>query len=163
MKVIFLDIDGVLNGHEYDPKAESCLIKKECIDNLSKVLTFVDVYIVISSAWRYMISRNAMSISGFEYMLRTHGLAGIKGRIIGITREDRDQCSQTERGVEIEEWLQAHPDVTSYLVIDDNDFGISTKSHPFLKTDEKTGLTIADADKAIQMLRSPVTKRKGVK
>ena len=91
MKVIFLDIDGVLNGHEYDPNAESCLIKQECITNLSKILTNSNVSVVVSSAWRYMISRKAMSISGFEYMLRTHGLAGIKGRIIGITREDRDQ------------------------------------------------------------------------
>jgi hypothetical protein len=159
MRILFLDIDGVLNGHDYDPLAESCTIRTHCITNLSKILTQTDVKVVISSAWRYMISRGAMTLRGFEYLLRTHRLAGIQNRIIGITREDLDQTSKTERGLEIEEWLRDHPEVTHYLVIDDMDYGISIRGHPFLQTDGTVGLTEADADKAIMMLRGPLTQR----
>ena len=149
MKIIFLDIDGCLNGHEYDDLAQSCLIRKDCVTNFRKLLEQTSAKIVISSAWRYMVSRGAMTLKGFEYLLRTHGL-NVTDRIIGITREDIDQTDKAERGQEISDWLKDHPEVTKYVVIDDNDFGLS--KHPFVQTDGTKGITGEDVAKILTIL-----------
>lgn len=146
--ILFLDIDGVLNGHEYDPQAESCLIKKECIDNLSKILTETSAKVVISSA-RYMVTRGAMTLQGFEYLLRTHGLHNITSRIIGTTREDLNQTDPLERPKQIQEWLESHPEVITYVILDDLDLG-PIKNH--IRTDGKIGLTLENVNCAIEIL-----------
>ena len=33
--ILFLDIDGVLNGHDYDEKAASCSIRPGCVAHLN--------------------------------------------------------------------------------------------------------------------------------
>lgn len=38
MKVLFLDVDGVLNGHEWDDEAKSCNIRRECVKHLNRVV-----------------------------------------------------------------------------------------------------------------------------
>jgi len=74
MKVIFLDIDGVLNGHEFCEHAKSCGINPECVCELNRIIAATDAKIVLSSAWRYMVHGGALTLKGFEYMLRTHGV-----------------------------------------------------------------------------------------
>lgn len=155
MDVLFLDIDGVLNGHDYSPDAESSTIRKECVVNLSRILTQSDCKVVIISAWRYMILGEAMTIKGFEYMLRTHGLAGIKDRIVGITRKDYESGqveNSTERADQITEWLGEHKEVSNYVVLDDLDLGHSL-FHPFVQTDGKVGLTAQDVEKVLHIFK----------
>ena len=50
MKVIFLDIDGVLNGHDWDEPAQSCRIRYQCIQAFNAILAQCDPKIVLSSA-----------------------------------------------------------------------------------------------------------------
>jgi hypothetical protein len=38
MSVLFLDIDGVLNDHAYDERAESTTLLRPCVDRLNRVL-----------------------------------------------------------------------------------------------------------------------------
>lgn len=52
--VLFLDIDGVLNGHEYDREAESSTLHPDCVARLNRVLADSECSVVLSSAWRYM-------------------------------------------------------------------------------------------------------------
>lgn len=54
-KVLFLDIDGVLNAHFFDVDAQSSHIKPKCVERLNRVLKATRCALVISSAWRYMI------------------------------------------------------------------------------------------------------------
>lgn len=149
MKILFLDIDGVLNGHDYDPQAESCTLRRSCIDQLSRILMQTDAHVVISSAWRYMILGGAITLKGFEYLLRTHGLANIQNKIIGITREDVTQAPD-ERRLQILEWLSSYPEVTHYAILDDIDFNFS--GLPFVKTASEIGLTAVEADQVIEIL-----------
>lgn len=149
-KVLFLDIDGVLNGHDWDADARSCTIRRDCVDRLNRVMEATDCRVVLSSAWRYMILGGAMTLSGFGYMLRTHG-ARVADRLIGHTRADVAP-NVTDRGAQIREWLDAHPDVASHLAIDDEDFGITAAGVQLLPTDGKVGMTDEDADRAVRML-----------
>jgi hypothetical protein len=157
--IIFLDIDGVLNGHEFLIDAKSCKIDSECIHRLNRILRETDARIVLSSAWRYMIHGHAMTLEGFHYMLRTHGLLGsLNGTdrlIIDLTCRD---CDIPERPDQIRAWLanKGHGSDQRYIVIDDleADWG----DLRIVQTDGAIGLTDADADRAIAMLAEPETE-----
>lgn len=189
-KILFLDVDGVLNGHDFHDGARSNTIRRSCIDALSLILTETGCNVVLSSAWRYMLLCKAMKPHGFEYLLRTHGLCGIAGKVLGTTCADEDcthcgarfrrrygvfrrvngkprlkanfdneghfRCGVCEksstRGHQIGHWLTNHGPVLSYVVLDDEDYGITEAGHPLVKTDGTTGLTLDDARRAMEVL-----------
>src|SRR5208283_4739445 len=107
MKILFLDIDGVLNsyntrnfGEELSPtpcKNLNLLLEKE-----------PDLKIVISSSWR---------IWGIDYMEKVFSKNGIKSacKIIDITGNENGI-----RGHQIQCWLDRNPGVTNFVIIDDS-------------------------------------------
>jgi hypothetical protein len=159
MKIIFLDIDGVLNGHEWFPGSQSTGIKKESVDQLNRILKDTEAKLVISSAWRYLIHNGAMNKRGFEIMLRTHGLIVHEVYDVTIKDEDtpgynKDDMSQWIRGEQIKIWLQKHPEIETFVVLDDIEIKIPEIEGRFIKTKEKIGLTKIEADQAIKILNS---------
>lgn len=184
MRLIFLDIDGVLNGHHYKRDAQSCNILSPCVRQLNRIIRATEAKIVLSSAWRYMIHGKAMTLAGFGYMLRTHGMIGAGKTIIDTTIRDEicplclhnhrsygkiARCQVTgtpicrkcrsfmTRGRQISHWLSrarssGEYDVRSYVVLDDEDYGISEELHPFVQTNAACGLTAGKATRAIQLL-----------
>jgi hypothetical protein len=87
LKLLFLDIDGVLNAREeLDPDVNCGTFHRDKVDRLNRVLRKTGAKIVVSSAWRYLINRAEMTIEGFDWLLRSHGV--IAGRLHGITRKD---------------------------------------------------------------------------
>ncbi len=147
--LIFLDIDGVLNGHDWCEEAKSCLFRAECISNFNQILVKCEPVVVLSSAWRYMIIGEATTLTGFEYMLRTHGVSE-KLRLVGFTPSDEEIPT---RGEQVSAWLKEHTVTVPYVVIDDLDLGIRAAGHPFVQTDGKLGLTEADVQSVISLLK----------
>ena len=145
--LIFLDIDGVLNGHQFDKKSQSNLIDIESVGWLNRIILHTDAKIVLSSAWRYMVLGGAMTLQGFEYMLRTHGVHCVD-RLIGHTCSDEEIG---ERGGQITHWRYANGHKGRYAVIDDMDLNISGV-HPFVRTDGEVGLTFRDMRLAVGIL-----------
>jgi hypothetical protein len=155
MKVLFLDVDGVLNRHDCDKVANCNPIHRNLVERLNWVLLTTGAKVVLSSAWRYMVHRGELNMSGLDWLLRSHGLA--QDRLIGITKRDTmisrmtgfngDPASwpaENERGQQITDWLiYNNPEV--YAVVDDLDLGISAAGHPFVQTDGSVGLTWEDA------------------
>ena len=155
MKILFLDLDGVANGHERHANGY-CGTKPECVAQLNRVIAATDCKLVISSAWRYLVVNESMTLLGLENLLLTHGL-DCKGRVAGLTREDRSLSDKHERGKQVREWINSYLSfnlrLDRYAVVDDDDeLGIPEAGHPFVKTDGKVGLTEADADKLIALL-----------
>lgn len=146
MKLIFLDIDGVLNRHCYNETSMSNSIDADCVVRLNRILIETDARIVLSSAWRYMLIGRAMSLTGFDYLMRTHGI--VANRLVGRTPADEEV---TERGWQIHQWRKDNDHRGKYVVIDDMDLHISPL-HPFVRVQGDVGLTDTDADKAIQIL-----------
>ncbi len=168
MKVLFLDIDGVLNAHEWDDEAKSCHIRRECVKHLNRVIVATNCKIVLSSAWRYIVLGGSMTWTGFEYMLRTHGLIGEADRrvIVGHTRADDPSVIDPanlppdERARQIKDWLawrnEYSPVVSAFAAVDDLDLGFAAHGIPFVQTDGTRGLTGADAERLIDLLgRAP--------
>lgn len=169
MKVLFLDIDGVLNGHEWDDEAKSCNIRRECVKHLNRVVRETGCRIVLSSAWRYIVIGDDMTLKGFGYMLRTHGLladCASRNLIVGHTRADDPSCDPAdlkidERAVQIREWLaewqrlgRAVVPVAAYAAVDDEEQGFALHGIPAVITDGKLGMTAADADRLIEILNA---------
>lgn len=139
MKIIFLDIDGVLNNCK-PLKNGYCAFTPECVEIFNKfLLENPNINIVLSSSWRYMILKGAMSLKGFEYLLITHGFEymAINDKIIGVTCLDEEIAT---REGQILDYVGKHPEITQWAVIDDMDLEIEKK----VKTDRNTGITNID-------------------
>lgn len=161
MKVIFLDIDGVLNSTKSIKKNKSTDYGRfydnpsmESIRALNQIIAKTGAVCVISSVWRL----------GCDWMniWRILDLCGFDGEIIGST-----PINNKGRGSEIAQWLidEASGDnltvtrneirpVESYVIIDDDVFDITEKGQKkhIIKTDSEVGLTGKDAEKAIKIL-----------
>ena len=129
-KVLFLDIDGVLNpkwwyrkkhvdiyGGAFDPKA---------VANLAQIIEKTGAEIVISSSWK------ELGLSKLRNMWKERKLPG---KIVDVTPDymtdemllnadlnDTDIDHLYIRGSEIKGWLKMHgADVSHYVIIDDMD------------------------------------------
>jgi hypothetical protein len=143
-KVVFLDFDGCMNNHSFSEDAQSSSISPACVHRLNKILIETGAKVVLSSAWRYMIINKAMTIKGFDYMLRTHGV--LSGRLIGHTKADE---AISDRGWQIQDWIDENNHFGPYVVIDDMDMG---SMHPSVLCDGSVGLTDEDVERAISIL-----------
>jgi len=122
MKLLFLDIDGVLNDHTRYSSGY-CGTGARQVNHLNDLLQEVpDLQLVISSAWRYLILNGAMTLKGFEALLLTHGVNAY-GRIHGHT--DADETTTPEerltfggRAELIRRYVDQH-DPDGWAVVDD--------------------------------------------
>lgn len=147
MKIIFLDIDGVLNNHSRYGNG-SCGINGIMMARLNVLLEDPNVRIVLSGAWRYMIIGGAMTIKGFNLMMMTHGLSAQV--IIDLTIAD--EMIIKDRADQIKCWLAAHNNygITHYVVLDDLDLKVDN----FVKVDGNVGLSPANINRALELLRN---------
>lgn len=177
--LVFLDIDGVLNTHEFDSEVMCGQIHKDKVERLNRILRATGANIVLSSAWRYLIHRGEMNLMGMEWLFRSHGI--LADRLIGITRPDTmvrevyrgdpgtwPLCN--ERGKQISDWLIANPGWGSkYVVIDDGgkdrstgewtDLGIRSECHPVVFTVGCIGIMDDDVTDTIEILRNGGRRR----
>lgn len=181
MRLLFLDIDGVLNAHEpLDPEVMCGQIHKDKVMLLNDVLRQTGAFLAVSSAWRYIVHRGEMNLKGFEWLLRSHGIH-CNNRFIGITRTDTHRVvthwdgrieswvQDNERGQQIADFMKGNghlnelgiehysPEnklgpIEAYAVVDDLDLGISDCGHPFVQTDGAVGLRIEEAQQLVKLL-----------
>lgn len=125
-RVIFLDIDGVLNSSS---KPES--LDPEVIRLLREVVERHRAEIVISSTWRILPSwlgviRNRIAQAGWE-----------NPPIIDRTPTSPDFRN---RGEEIQAWLNDHP-TESFIILDDDTDMLVSQLPNFVQCNSRTGLT----------------------
>ena len=165
MRVIFLDFDGVLNSaasfyyenrrRKKDKRitiATRHTLDHVCCSNFQYILDQCpDVKIVISSTWRVV-----HKLGWLRKRLKTYGVDGSK--VIGKT----PQSFSGWRSREISEWLEDHPEVTEYIVIDDNSLGGTVHDHRFVKTKWDTGLTLQRVYDAMKLFGVELNYRTGI-
>lgn len=132
MKVIFLDIDGVLNnigllyhyGFDY--------IDHDMTRLFVNIVRRTGAKVVLSSSWR--LDQRSSEI--VEKILAQYGLELL---------DKTPRLEGSPRSEEISSWLEDHPGVRKYAILDDNtDAGIGMEDN-FFQTDPENGL---DADTA---------------
>jgi HAD domain in Swiss Army Knife RNA repair proteins len=106
MKVLFLDVDGVLNSadwfHKLDPKVKGAIheLDPKAVKRVQHVLEVTGAVIVLSSTWRKIPNLTAA---------------------IGLPIYDVTPVHDSgHRGTEIRMWLNAHPDIETFAIIDDD-------------------------------------------
>jgi hypothetical protein len=125
MKVIFLDIDGVLNcAKTSNPRKLPYIVDKKLLARLKRLLERTGAKVVLSSTWRYDPA----------------GIFSAKHWGIPFIDVIPDRPKRPRRD-EILEWLSKHPRVKRYAVIDDEDDELDDL--PLFQPSASTGLTRA--------------------
>lgn len=158
MKVVFLDIDGVLNterfiniqkkelGGIYD-RTMNLNFDPICMKNLKKIIELTGTKIVISSTWRKSKESNGIHWKAILQNFRQYKID--ENVIIGIT----PFIDFGTRGEEIKEWINEHK-VEKFAIIDDLDnekVDNISKNHLIL-CNSYWGIRDNDVEKVIEIL-----------
>ena len=156
MKLIFLDIDGVLNNSETAARAPSgnTGIEDKLVQKLAHIVGETDAKIILTSDWKIEWEEFEFCCSeDAKYLNRKLKKQGIK--ITSKTYDEHVYDTYFEdRGKGIHKFLKKIQNLETYVVIDDHtfsDFDEEIRAHLVL-TDYSKGLTDEDAEKAIRLL-----------
>jgi HAD domain in Swiss Army Knife RNA repair proteins len=145
MKIIFLDIDGVLNSKKTpNPRKFPYVVDPKLLRLLVGLIEKTDAKIVLSSTWRL----DPIAIMAAKYW-------GVPVFDLCPDMPDRP------RRDEITEWIAAHSDVTRFAVIDDEDDELDHL--PLFQPFPQTGLDAEVVDRVSMYLNgsSDQTMRRG--
>lgn len=143
MKVLFLDIDGVLNsqrscvafgGYPFQVDKHRGMFDEVAVQLIAGIVRTSGAKVVLSSSWRH----------GTEWV-------GI-GPALEMPIIDRTPSFTGERGREIQHWLNAHPEVESYAIVDDDGDMLPEQTPFFVHTSGFEGFTWKDAQKLCSLL-----------
>jgi len=123
MKVIFLDIDGVLNCKKTpNPRQLPYVVDPRLLRKLNRLLDRTGAKVVLTSSWR-------IDPAGV-FAAKHWGVPFI---------DTAPDMPKSPRCREVLTWLKRHPKVTRYAVIDDEDDGLDEL--PLFQPSAATGLT----------------------
>ena len=150
MKVIFLDIDGVLNSEETVKKGIRSDRGYIGIDPFltaifNRIIFATDAKIVLSSTWRKLdTSRDEVRRRVMDF--------------IDVTPDTflMGESAWSERGDEIQAWLDHHPEVEKYAIIDDDNRAMEQHGDNYFQTFWNEGLTEGIAATIIQHLNNEI-------
>lgn len=139
MKIIFLDIDGVLNcASTTECWGDVVGIDSDKVAILNQIIAETGAKIVLSSSWRIDQDwRAALEDAG----LPLHHIIGVTGRVASRNRDE-----------EIAQWRSAHGVIDNFVILDDDAEMISDMTH--FKTMREEGLTLEIANRVIHYLNS---------
>ena len=161
-KVIFLDIDGVLNRDDGGAK-----IEEEFVKRLAHIVEETEAEIILSSSWRGMYKHHVNPNSNYKNenvgllleMFERYSL------VISGTTPDLSSGSYA-RPLEIRVWLEAQKELERFVILDDEtfwqwnwlgDYFVCT-THRNANGRYGCGMTDEDAEKAIEILNRPLVK-----
>jgi hypothetical protein len=168
MKVLFLDFDGVLNSHQsavfwhskrdqtkwetemysdWGGSLKEYIAHEFCPIALSN-MDFLcsrnpDLKVVVSSTWR--IGETVDSLKKILYPAKH-----VANAIIDVTPH-----FSRHRGEEIQRWLDEHPEVTNYVIVDDDRDMLDSQKEHFVNTSELHGFQYGDVHWAEAALKRP--------
>lgn len=161
MKVIFLDVDGVLNSekgykeHINKNGFNGVLVYAEVEDRplklLKEIVDKTSAKIVVSSSWRIGCER-----SGRESVFGNKLYEKLEKRLKDYGMEIHDITPSlgigTQRGDEIREWLSKN-EVKNFVILDDDcDMCEYADTENFIQTTYQHGLTEKLKNRAIEVL-----------
>jgi hypothetical protein len=143
-KIIFLDIDGVMNSEKSTRQLGTRYrFAKSNVAALNEILRQTDARLIITSSWR-----EGLMLSEIVGHLERDGV--LAGRVAGKTR-----FLQKARGLEIDGWLRSVPyAVFSFVILDDRD-DMEMHRARLVQINPQIGLGMTEAQRAIELLATP--------
>ena len=158
MKIIFLDVDGVLNcRHTEESIAGFVFVSEDKILLLKEIIDRTGAQVVLSSTWRWgwaYKERNPNSTSN-DVML----FEALQERLAEFGIELMDYTPELGmRSWEINDWLDKHQGegIESYVVLDDRADELYDHEEQLVETDLEYGLTQEDVEQAVNILNGGV-------
>ena len=161
-KIVFLDIDGVLNNttdsQRHDCNSESkrknsLFYSKRCVALLNELTEQTGAGIVVSSTWRIGETDATM-----ETVLR--GM-GIEGKYLGMTGLEALKEEYILRGNEILSWIKRNESLCgeyykfrSYVILDDDSDMLLWQKDNYVNCDPTIGMTERTVFKAKAILNN---------
>jgi hypothetical protein len=150
MKVLFLDIDGVCNSRAYLYRMRATKggkyrmwldIDPQAAQLVKRIIKETNCAVVLSSTWRlYPEARETVRKHVCRFIDCTKDMqAGSKRGVV-------------ERGLEVQDWLERHPAVTQYAILDDDSDFLPFQWH--FKTSFNEGITPEIAEAVISHLNA---------
>lgn len=169
MKVIFLDFDGVLNSTETWRKRGKGLalggpregltgglrgLDPDHVGPLNQIVQESGAKIVISSSWR--LDKKLDDMDKLDELRLYLKQAGAECDVIGMTSSGafdpvRGIGNSSIRGYQIQEWLNDHPEVTHFVILDDSDDMVHLLPK-LVQTNDRTGLERRHISEALHHL-----------
>lgn len=138
VKIIFLDIDGVLNTHKSVGRLGFDFIDHILVALVARIIEETQAKIVLSSTWRIdEKDRTTVANALAEYGLEIHDLTPV--------------MYQEQRRVEIQAWLDQNH-VERFAILDDDP--AAEIQGNFFRTNENLGLTVKIAEEVIRHLNA---------
>lgn len=150
MKVLFLDVDGVLNHRAcFKPSRGGAPLCPDAVQRLQHLVRRTGCKVVLSSTWRVLEHHTAKlrADGGFpephdDWRTVDNPVAMQNGIIV----------DPYHRGGEIAEWLSRHPEVTRYAIVDDDGDMLPDQRPHFVQTSFETGLLDEHCERLAQIL-----------
>ncbi|AUR85902.1 hypothetical protein NVP1081O_167 [Vibrio phage 1.081.O._10N.286.52.C2] len=157
MKIIFLDIDGVLNNAMDIDEHQDVMLNGEyygfysprCVDRLNSLTEKTGASIVLGSVWR-----SGLTIDEINELFTN---MGINAKCIGKTDELHQRWAF--RGNEIHKWMidnkeliGSYYDFRSYVILDDDTDMLMWHNNNYVNCDPEIGMTDRTVSKAQAIL-----------
>lgn len=145
-RVLFLDIDGVLNSRECWGRLRGSRhkIDREKVAILNEVVAKTECRVTVSSTWRMDVRCRSI--------LRDYGFRGRFSRDWRTDWQRRYHEPNLVRGDEIADWLSRNP-VESYAIIDDDSDMLPEQMPRFVQTTVEMGLQPEHAERLVALLK----------
>ena len=179
MKVIFLDVDGVIRHDLYKGTKEDHGIDPEKLKLLKEIIDKTEAKIVLSSTWRRGIDQtgkihNKESYYILEKVLKNHDIEIFSEipRPVNIGDNPKNSISlgelakietnDNDRARYIAMWLRLYPEVESFVILDDfGGWGKYNLEEYVVKTSQYNGgLQKEHVEEAVNMLNNPKVKKR---
>lgn len=119
MKVIFLDVDGVINCVRSKSRCMDCVgMDTDKLRRLQEIVNKTDAKIVLTTTWKehYEVGAYKQYETFAKYMNNRFRKFGLQ--VIDKVRDKR----WSDRGEAILKWLDEHPETNQWLILDDQRF-----------------------------------------
>lgn len=139
--VLFLDIDGVLNcpdtWRRNDGQRGTFRLCPDRIARLVRLLEEVDARVVLSSTWRKFVDHR-------EYLDKCAPSVTFRFLKDWRTTQLMPVSTGNTRGREIKEYLDRHPEITTYAIVNDDSDMLPSQRPYFVQTNHQDGLLDKD-------------------
>ena len=163
-RVLFLDIDGVLNSNFWNDShqreiSDGTLIDEEKVKILASLVKRTNAEIILHSGWRIWFDAELKPLRTEAKRLidifAKEGLS-IEGVTPDLTTEEirRSKKLSLAKAEEILLWLKTNDDVAGWVVLDDLDLHNEQIGKHQVMPDQAIGLTLEDVEKAERVLMS---------
>ena len=142
-KVIFLDIDGVMNSihtRPRDPRGLADYLDPRNISVLNAIVEATGAVVVVSSTWRLSISFAGLQASFAE--------AGCVAEIVDVTPD----IDQRQRLLEVAAWLERQSSPPARFVVLDDDYDMPAFPDKLVRTSKQHGLSPRDLPAVLAIL-----------